>query len=167
MKVDVNEFIARYCGDDEYRHGLFVPRDVHTAIMRCRLSGETVCEVSDNTFDLIEDARRKQELRDKTYNDVSVLRLAGMKAESDDDIDDAIAQYAEAIELGEASEFELLHAYRHAYDRIIILLSRTHAYAREAQYIESLLKHNLQEEDRDRLTARLEKTIAKIQKSQK
>ena len=167
MKVDVNEFIARYCGGDEYRHGLFVPRDVLTAIMNCRMTGEEVCEVSDNTFDRIEDARRKQELRDKTYNDVSVLRLEGMKAESEDDIDDAIAQYAEAIELGEASEFELLHAYRHAYDRIIILLSRTHAYAREAQYIERLLKHNLQQEDRDRLTARLEKTIAKIKKSQK
>lgn len=167
MKVDVNEFIARYCGADEYRHGLFVPRDVLTAINNCRLLGETACEVSDNTFEQIEDARRKQEVRDKVYNDVSVLRLAGMKAESEDDIDDAIAQYAEAIELGDASEFELLHAYRYAYDRIIILLSRTHAYAREAQYIERLLKHSLQQADRDRLTARLEKTIAKIKKSQK
>lgn len=163
MKVDVNEFIARYCGGDEYRHGLFVPRDVHTAIMRCLLSGETVCEVSDNTFDLIEDARHKQELRDKTYNDVSVLRLAGMKAESDNDIDDAIAQYAEAIELGEASEFELLHAYRYAYDRIIILLSRTRAYAREAEYIERLLmRHKLQDNDRTRLEERLQKTYMKI-----
>lgn len=163
MKVDVNEFIARYCGDDEYRHGLFVPRDVHTAIMRCLLSGETVCEVSDNTFDLIEDARHKQELRDKTYNDVSVLRLAGMKAESDNDIDDAIAQYAEAIELGEASEFELLHAYRYAYDRIIILLSRSRAYAREAEYIERLLmRHKLQDNDRTRLEERLQKTYMKI-----
>lgn len=166
MKVDVNEFIARYCGDNEYRHGIFVPEDIHAKLMQCKLHNIDVCEVSDNTFDLIEDARRKQELRDKTYNDVSVLRLSGMKAESNDDIDDAIAQYAEAIELGEASEFELLHAYRHAYDRIIILLSRTHAYAREAQYIERLLKHKLQEEDRDRLTARLEKTISKIKKSQ-
>lgn len=163
MKVDVNEFIARYCGGDEYRHGLFVPRDVHTAIMRCLLSGETVCEVSDNTFNLIEDARHKQELRDKTYNDVSVLRLAGMKAESDNDIDDAIAQYAEAIELGEASEFELLHAYRYAYDRIIILLSRTRAYAREAEYIERLLmRHKLQDNDRTRLEERLQKTYMKI-----
>lgn len=163
MKVDVNEFIARYCGGDEYRHGLFVPRDVHTAIMRCLLSGETVCEVSDNTFNLIEDARHKQELRNKTYNDVSVLRLAGMKAESDNDIDDAIAQYAEAIELGEASEFELLHAYRYAYDRIIILLSRTRAYAREAEYIERLLmRHKLQDNDRTRLEERLQKTYMKI-----
>lgn len=163
MKVDVNEFIARYCGGDECRHGLFVPRDVHTAIMRCLLSGETVCEVSDNTFNLIEDARHKQELRDKTYNDVSVLRLAGMKAESDNDIDDAIAQYAEAIELGEASEFELLHAYRYAYDRIIILLSRTRAYAREAEYIERLLmRHKLQDNDRTRLEERLQKTYMKI-----
>lgn len=164
MKVDVNEFIARYCGGDEYRHGIFVPEDVHAELMQCKLNGIDVCEVSDNTFDLIEDARRKSEIRDKRYNDVSYLRLAGMKAESDDDIDEAIAQYAEAIELGEASEFDLLHAYRHAYDRIIILLSRTHAYAREAQYIERLLKHELQDADRQRLCARLEKTISKIKK---
>lgn len=164
MKVDVNEFIARYCGGDEYRHGIYVPEDVHAEIMRCQLSGETVCEVSDNTFDLIEDARRKSEIRDKRYNDISYLRLAGMQAESDEDIDEAIAQYAEAIELGEASEFDLLHAYRHAYDRIIILLSRTHAYAREAQSIERLLKHQLQDADRQRLCARLEKTITKIKK---
>lgn len=164
MKVDVNEFIARYCGGDEYRHGAFVPEEVHAELMRCQLSGETVCEVSDNTFDLIEDARRKSEIREKRYNDVSYLRLAGMQAESEGDIDSAIEQYAEAIELGEASEFDLLHAYRHAYDRIIILLSRTHAYAPEAQYIERLLKHQLQDADRQRLCARLEKTIAKIKK---
>lgn len=83
MKVDVNEFIARYCGGDEYRHGIFVPEDVHAELMRCKLNDIDVCEVSDNTFDVIEDARRKSEIRDKRYNDVSYLRLAGMKAESD------------------------------------------------------------------------------------
>lgn len=165
MKVSIEELF-----EDCNRNGISVaniPENVVCALNDAALKGETVCEVSDNTFDLIEDARCKQALRDKTYNDVSVLRLAGMKAESDNDVDDAIVHYAEAIELGEASEFELLHAYRHAYDRIIILLSRTHAYTREAQYIEQLLKHNLQQEDRDRLTTRLEKTIAKIKKLQK
>lgn len=164
MKVNVKDFIARYCGGDEYRHGIFVPEDTRFEIMRCQFNGIDFCEVSDNTFDLIEDAKRKQELRDLRYNEVSHYRLAGMKAESEDDIDTAIEQYAEAIELGEASGFDLLHAYRHAYDRIIILLSRTHAYAREASYIERLLKHPLQDADRQRLCDRLDKTISKIKK---
>ena len=88
-----------------------------------------------------------------------------MKAEDENNIDEAIAQYAEAIRIGEASEYDLLHAYRHAYDRIIILLSRTHAYAREAEYIEQLLKwHTLQDSDRTRLEERLRKTYMKTNK---
>lgn len=164
MKVSLEELFD-YCN----RNGISVaniPENVMCASTDAALKGEDTFEVSDNTFTLIDEAHRKDVERQKQYDDISACRLAGMKVE-EEDIDDAITQYAEAIELGEASEFELLHAYRHSYDRIIILLSRTHAYAREAQYIERLLKHNLQQEDRDRLTARLEKTIAKIKKSQK
>lgn len=162
MKVNVKDFIARYCGGDDYRHGIFVPEDIRFEIMRCELEGIEFCEVSDNTFDVIEEAKRTQELRDLRYYEVSELRLAGMKAEGEGDIDTAIKHYSEAIEQGEASGFDLLHAYRHAYDRIFILLSRTHAYAREASYIKRLLKHQLQDADRKRLCDRLEKTVSKI-----
>ena len=162
MTVNVNEFISNFFSSSDYRCGIFVPEDVRFAIMDCELNGEQFCEVPDNVFEVIEDNRRNSLLRDKYYNDVSVCRLAGMKAEDDDDIDEAIAQYAEAIEVGETCGFDLLHAYRHAYDRIFILLSRTRAYAREVAYIERLLKHELQDSDRQRLTARLEKTISKI-----
>lgn len=106
----------------------------------------------------------KEKARLKTYNDVSALRLADMKVESDD-IDGAIELYAEAIETGEASEFDLLHAYRQAYNRIIILLSRVRAYAREAEYIERLLKqHKLQDRDRIRLEECLQKSYENINK---
>lgn len=165
MKVSLEELFD-YCN----RNGISVaniPENVMCASTEAALKGEDSFEVSDNTFALIDEAHRKDVERQKQYDDISACRLAGMKAEDEDNIDEAIARYARAIDMGEASEFELLHAYRHAYNRIIILLSRTHAYAREAQYIERLLKHNLQQEDRDRLTARLEKTIAKIKKSQK
>lgn len=164
MKVNVKDFTARFCGSGEYRHGIYVPEDTRLLLMRCELSGDEFCEVSDSTLDVIEEAKRKDELRTLQYNNISELRLAGMKAESDDDIDSAIELYAEAIEMGEASDFDLLHAYRHAYDRIIILLSRTRAYAREASYIESLLKHQLQTADRERLVSRLQKTMTKIKK---
>lgn len=165
MKVSVNDFIARYCDGDEYRHGLYVPEDTQRQIRQCAVFGKQFCEVSDNTFELIEAAKNREEQRDRCYNDVSALRLAGMKAESDDDISAAIQRYSEAIELGEASDFDLLHAYRHAYDRIIILLSRTHAHDREAEYIEQLLKrHKLQDSDRKRLEERLRKVYMKISK---
>lgn len=164
MQIKVSEFIAAYCGGGEYRHGIYVPQDVRVKIMNCQLEDVDVCDVPDDVFDRIEEAKRKDILREKHYTDVSVCRLAGMKAEEDDDIDEAIRQYAEAIELGEASEFDLTHAYRHAYDRIIILLSRTHNYAREVEYIERLLKYQLQDSERERLTTRLEKKMKLIKK---
>lgn len=141
-----------------------IPEDVMLASASVALNGETF-EVSDNIFATIDEAHRKDVERQKQYNNVSALRLAGMKAEDNADIDGAIKLYAEAIETGEASEFDLLHAYRHAYDRIIILLSRTHAYARETEYIEQLLKyHRLQDSDRTRLEERLRKTYIKMHK---
>lgn len=142
-----------------------ISEDIVLASNEAALKGEDTFEVPDNIFVQIEEAHRKEVERQKQYNEVSACRLAGMKAEDEDDIDEAIAQYAEAIRIGEASDFDLLHAYRHAYDRIIILLSRTHAYAREAEYIEQLLKwHKLQDSDRTRLEERLRKTYMKINK---
>lgn len=142
-----------------------ISEDIVLASNEAALKGEDTFEVPDNIVVQIEEAHRKEVERQKQYNEVSACRLAGMKAEDEDDIDEAIAQYAEAIRIGEASDFDLLHAYRHAYDRIIILLSRTHAYAREAEYIEQLLKwHKLQDSDRTRLEERLRKTYMKINK---
>lgn len=162
MTVKVSEFISNFISSSDYRHGLYVPEDIRFAILQSELNGDEFCDVPDNTFDLIEEARHRQMLYDKAYNDVSVCRLSGMKAEETEDIEEAINQYAEAIDMGETCGFDILHAYRHAYDRIIILLSRTRAYAREASYIERLLKHQLQDKDRQRLTERLQKTYSKI-----
>lgn len=163
MKVSLEELFD-YCN----RNGISVaniPEDVMCASTEAMIKGEDKFEVSDNTFAQIDEAHRKDVERKKQYDDISTCRLAGMKAEDENNIDEAIAQYAEAIRIGEASEFDLLHAYRHAYDRIIILLSRTHAYAREAEYIEQLLKwHTLQDSDRTRLEERLRKTYMKTNK---
>lgn len=162
MKISLEELFA-HCE----RNGISVsniPEDVMNASTEAMLKGEETFEVSDNTFSVIEEAHKKEVERQKQYNEISACRLAGMKAEDDDDIDEAIEQYAQAIEMGETSDFDLLHAYRHAYDRIIILLSRTRAYAREAEYIKKLLHHNLQDKDRKRLEERLQKTYAKINK---
>lgn len=163
MKISLEELFA-YCE----RNGISVgniPEDVMCASTEAMMKGEDKFEVSDNTFVQIDEAHRKDVERQKLYDDIYACRLAGMKDEDENNIDEAIAQYAEAIRIGEASEFDLLHAYRHAYDRIIILLSRTHAYAREAEYIEQLLKwHKLQDSDRTRLEERLRKTYMKINK---
>ena len=48
-----------------------------------------------------------------------------MKAEKDDDIDEAIAQCARVIEISEASEFDLLQAYPHTYDCITNIITHT------------------------------------------
>lgn len=163
MKVSLEELFD-YCN----RNGISVaniPENVMCASTEAALKGEDTFEVSDNTFALIDEAHRKDVERQKQYDDISACRLAGMKAEDEDNIDEAIARYARAIDMGEASDFDLLHAYRHAYDRIIILLSRTHAYTREAEYIEQLLKwHKLQDSDRTHLEERLRKTYIKISK---
>lgn len=163
MKVSLEELFD-YCN----RNGISVaniPENVMCASTDAALKGEDTFEVSDNTFTLIDEAHRKDVERQKQYDNISACRLAGMKAEDEDNIDEAIARYARAIDMGEASDFDLLHAYRYAYDRIIILLSRTHAYAREAEYIEQLLKwHKLQDSDRTRLEERLRKTYMKINK---
>lgn len=163
MKISLEELFD-YCNSN----GISVaniPEDVMCASTEAMMNGEDKFEVSDNTFAQIDEAHRKDVERQKQYDDISACRLAGMKAEDEDDIEEAISQYAEAIRIGEASDFDLLHAYRHAYDRIIILLSRTHAYAREAEYIEQLLKwYTLQDSDRTRLEERLRKTYMKTNK---
>lgn len=159
MQIRTEEFIDYFKSRGVALGG--IPEDAMLAYNEAMFDNKEFVDVSDNTFDKI----AREEARQKTYNDVSALRLAGMKAESDVDIDGAMKLYAEAIETGEASEFDLLHAYRHAYDRIIILLSRTRAYAREAEYIEQLLKrHKLQDSDRTCLEERLRKTYMKISK---
>lgn len=169
MKVNVKNFRAMYC-TPELRNGLYVPEDImvlcaHAEIDALMSGEEAVIEVPDNIDDIVNEARKQDVLRDKQYLDISCARIAGMKAEEDEDIDSAIEHYAEAIELGEASAFDMLHAYHHAYNRIFVLLSRTHAYAREVELIERLLKHDsLQDDDRAKLNDRLQKTLKKIQK---
>jgi tetratricopeptide (TPR) repeat protein len=163
MKIRIEELFD-YCKQNGISIGN-ISESVMRASTEAALKGEDTFEVSDNTYKIIDQAHQKDQERQKQYNDISAYRLSGMKAEDNKDIDEAIEQYAKAIDTGEASDFDLLHAYRHAYDRIIILLSRTHAYAREAEYIEQLLKrHNLQDSDRTRLEERLRKTYIKISK---
>ena len=163
MRVNIDQFFARY-SNAEYRNGLYIPEDIWCQRNNSFLLGETEMEIPDDTYEIIEMNRHKQETYDKHYSDIRFLALSGMQSESEENIDEAIARYAEAIELGESCEENLLHAYHHAYNRIIILLSRTRAYLREASYIEQLLKHELQDSERARLTARLEKTKLKIKK---
>lgn len=165
MKVNVKAFMQEYVNAPEYRHGIYVPEDVMFELDKCEFNDCEECEVPDNICEVIESARREEERRDKFYYDVSALRIAGMNAEEAEDVDGAVEHYAEAIELGENCGYKLLHAYHHAYNRIFVLLSRTRQYEREASYIERLLKHDeLQDAERERLTARLEKTRQKIAK---
>ncbi len=76
------------------------------------------------------------------YQGISCLRLQGMEYEKTGDIEKAISSYRQCIERGEQSTFNMFHAYAHAYDRLIVLLHKTKQYDIEAQYIESLLKHD-------------------------
>ena len=94
MKISLEELFD-YCNSN----GISVaniPEDVMCASTEAMMNGEGKFEVSDNTFAQIDEAHRKDVERQKQYDDISACRLAGMKAEDEDDIEEAISQYAEA-----------------------------------------------------------------------
>ena len=85
MKVSLEELFA-YCE----RNGISVgniPEDVMCASTEAMMKGEDKFEVSDNTFAQIDEAHRKDVERQKQYDDISACRLAGMKAEEENNID--------------------------------------------------------------------------------
>lgn len=163
MKVNVEDFFAQY-GSKEYRNGLYIPEYIWAMRNERFLSGAVDMEVPDNIVDTIESNKLKQEKRDAEYNNISLHRVAGMEREAEEDIDEAIIEYAESIRLGEDAENDMYHAFAHSYARIIILLDKVKRYAEEIDYIEALLNRSISDSDRQKYSSRLEKTKEKLKK---
>ena len=132
------------------------------------LRGEDSIEVPNDYFELLlsrgSNIRAREKAWDSEYSEISTHRVAGKEHEANGDIDEAIADYAESIRLGENAENDMSHAFRYSYTRIIVLLDKVKRYAEEINYIESLLNRNLGASERDKYTARLEKTKVKLAK---
>lgn len=168
MRIKVEDFRAKFCGP-ENRYGLYVPENIMSECagieFKSILEGtDAIIEVPDNIEEIVNAAKAKDEKRETEYNSISEHRLAGMRCETDGDIDAAIDEYAHSIALGLAAENDMLHAYHHSFNRIFVLLDKVKRYAEEADYIEKLLSFNLDDRERDKLTARLEKVRIKLKK---
>lgn len=106
------------------------------------LNGIGYIDVPLSVFDEMELEKAKHDQWEIQYQRISSLRLQGMDDEKAGNIENAIASYRQCIEKGEQSNQPMFHAYSYAYDRIIILLHKTKNFDLEAQYINSLLKHD-------------------------
>lgn len=162
MRVKIGE-IAEYCKfvDVSICH---IPIEVTTAETDAFLAGRDWLEVPDDTFERIRESHLKQQKRDNEYMSISEHRIAGMEREKADELEDAVNEYAQSIALGLAAENDMIHAYRHSFNRIIIVLDKLKRYAEEADYIEKLLSLNIDDKDREKLTARLGKVKIKLEK---
>lgn len=168
MKMKVEDFREKFCGP-ENKHGLYVPEDI---MMECAgiefksilNDTEAVIDIPDNLEDIVNTARAKDEKRESEYKAISAHRLAGMQCEEDGDIDEAVKEYAQSISLGLAAENDMLHAFHHSFNRIFVLLDKMKRYAEESEYITSLLSFNLDDLEREKLTARLDKVRVKLEK---
>jgi hypothetical protein len=158
-KVNVSRFdIYRTV---EYHNGLFLHEDVQIALTRCLLNDSNVIEVRASVFDEIEENKRKYELREREYNDVSTHRLNAMQFEKDGSLEAAVTEYATAIQLGESCVNNVFTAFAYAYERIIVLHHKLKNNELETSYIENYLKHDLSETVREKYVKRYEKLISK------
>lgn len=166
MKVRLED-ISRFI-EDHNLSPLCQTEDEMVTISDASLSGKDEVETPDDYWSILverdSEMKAKQAKWDAEYSAISLHRKAGMECEANGDIDEAIAEYAESIRLGENAENDMSHAFRYSYTRIIVLLDKVKRYAEEINYIESLLNRNLGASERDKYTARLEKTKVKLAK---
>lgn len=162
MKVKVGE-LADFCKfvDISICH---IPEAAIAAENAAFLNGEECYEVPDDTYERMRASALRERKRDSEYQTISLHRVAGMEREAEGDIDAAIDEYAESIKLGLAAENDMLHAFHHSFNRIFVLLDKVKRYAEESDYIQQLLSFNLDSVEREKLTSRLSKVNAKLEK---
>ena len=163
MWVDAEKFFAPYL-TDKYRHGLYIPKHIWRLYNDAMLGPDRIIEIPENTVMLIESNRENDLNRESEYENISQHRVAGIKCEEEGDIEGAINEYAQSIILGLSAKNEMLHAFRHSFDRIFILLDKSKRYSEEVEYIEKLLSFNLRDLEREKLMNRLEKVKVKLDK---
>lgn len=150
---------------------LKLPQYFNDAFNECLLNGWNEIEVPDSFYKdatLAEmqynEEKVLQRKKDQEYQIISEYRLAGMEAEKKGDVFAAIDNYAKSILNGEQSEFGMLMAYAHSYERIIVCFHKLKDYEHEADYIQKYLSHNLDEKIRQKYSERLTKLQSKLNK---
>ena len=162
MIIDINNFFDLYCSQD-YRYGIFIPKDIFNYLDTLTLQGEKFANVRDSIVEEIE--ANKSELLEVEAKIQTICEHSstGYKLEKVN-IYRAIEEYKEAIRIGETTKAFMY--YGGAYDRVIILLHKIKDYKSEQQYISALLKHNLSDSQRQKYENRLIKVIKKNEQTQ-
>lgn len=125
--------------------------DLPLYVIMTRENADNTIDVSESVFTTIDRKIERRTKWDATYNLISEHRINGMNRESADDEPGAIESYLSAIRYGEKSKFDMLHAYRHAYDRLLVLLRRAHRYDELRAVCESYARHDIDEATRTRI----------------
>jgi len=159
IEVNYKSFFDRYT-TEEYHHGIFIPEDVILKYFGGLVHPKTI-KIRDTIYEEIEQNKRSYEDREDDYQAVSELRLSGMAFDKQNDFDNAISAYKESIAKGEASRFDLFHAYAYSYERIIIILHKAKRYKEEAHYIACYMNYNIGSHKIEKYTNRLIKLKSK------
>lgn len=89
--------------------------------------------------------------RDAVFSRINQYFQSGMTLEESGETDAAVDAYAAAIQIGEQSRFDMWHAFRHAYERIIALLRRTPDVVTLERYAHAYIEHPVDESTRTRI----------------
>lgn len=125
--------------------------DLPEYVMMIHENADNTIDVPDAVFATIDRAIERRANWDRSYNTISEYRETGMTCESNDDESGAIDAYLRAVHHGEQSSFKMLHAYRYAYDRLLVLLRRAHRYDELRAVCESYARHDIDDKTRTRI----------------
>lgn len=148
---------------------LKLPQYFNNAYVECLINRLTEIDVPDSFYKdaaMAEMEYNEEQVlirkREKEHQIISDYRLSGMEAEKNGDIYAAIDNYAKSILNGEQSEFNLLMAFAHSYERIIVCFHKLKDFEHEADYIKKYLNHNLPESTKIKFNERLNKLQSKL-----
>ena len=158
MRINIEDFFDKY-SSEEYRHGIFIPEEVHDVLDTLYLQGEDYAVINDSVIDVIEEKKLDYYNRLAIIDEIGRHLNAGNKLEKVN-ILLSINEYKESIRIGE--EIGAFMYYSYAYERLIILLHKIKDFESEKQYIQALLEYNLSDSRRQKYEERLTKLNKKL-----
>lgn len=125
--------------------------DLPEYVMMTHNNVDGTIDVPDSVFATIDRAIDRRAKHDALYQLISEHRVNGMTCEDNGDESGAIDAYMSAVHHGERSSIKMLHAYRYAYDRLLVLLRRAHRYDELRAVCESYARHDIDDKTRTRI----------------
>ena len=167
MKFLVKAFRDKFLGE-EYRFGIFVPKEIIDEIEVKELNAALYGENADNkfidipysTFEEIVRAKISHEGSWENEKKIGEHRIKGIELEKSGNIAEAVKEYAEAIRYGLQSSHNYL-SYAYAVNRVIILLGKLKQYNEAIKYIDVGLSHSNNPKEIEDLGKRKQKYISK------